>query len=41
MCICICLYTHILIYIYMGFPGDSAGEESIYSVGDLALIPGL
>ena len=25
----------------MGFPGDSAGKESIYNVGDLGLIPRL
>ena len=25
----------------MGFPGDSAGKESVYNVGDLGSIPGL
>ena len=25
----------------LGFPGDSAGKESIYNVGDLGLIPEL
>ena len=25
----------------MCFPGDSDGKESVYSVGDLGLIPGL
>ena len=27
--------------MYVGFPGGSAGQESICSVGDLGLIPGL
>ena len=26
---------------FLGFPGDSAGKESAYKVGDLRLIPGL
>ena len=25
----------------MGFPGGSAGKESVFNVGDLGLIPGL
>ena len=32
---------YIYIYIYMGFPGGSAGKESICNAGDLGLIPGL
>ena len=41
------VYIHIHIYIYtyiciyMGFPGDSDGEEFACNVGDLGLIPGL
>ena len=27
--------------IFLGFPGDPAGEESTYNVGDLGSIPGL
>ena len=29
------------IYVYMGFPGSSAGKESACSAGELGLIPGL
>ena len=29
------------VLIEHGFPGDSEGEESTYSGGDLGLIPGL
>ena len=35
------IHTYSHIYIYTGFPGDSAGKESVYNVGHLALIPGL
>ena len=28
-------------YLYLGFPGGSAGKESACNVGDLGLIPGL
>ena len=28
------------VFIYMGFPGSSAGEESACNAGDLGLIPG-
>ena len=31
----------IYIYIYMGFPGASAGKECACNVGDLGSIPGL
>ena len=27
--------------VFLGFPGSSAGKESVCSVGDLGLIPGL
>ena len=27
--------------VFLGFPGDSAGEESACNAGDLGLIPGL
>ena len=27
--------------VFLGFPGGSAGKESICSVGDLGLVPGL
>ena len=27
-------------YLYLGFPGSSAGKESIGNMGDLGLIPG-
>ena len=32
---------HVCMYIYMGFPGGSAGKESACNAGDLGLIPGL
>ena len=41
MCVYVYVYAHIFSYIYMGFPGDSAGKESLYNVGDLGSIPGL
>ena len=31
--------THV--YLYLGFPGSSAGKESACNVGDLSSIPGL
>ena len=27
--------------VFLGFPGDSEGKESIYNSGDMGLIPGL
>ena len=35
------VYICICVFIYMGFPGSSAGEESACNAGDLGLIPGL
>ena len=34
------VYIYICVFIYMGFPGSSAGEESACNAGDLGLIPG-
>ena len=33
--------NHLLIHIYLGFPGGSVGKESACNMGDLGLIPGL
>ena len=29
------------MYVYIGFPGGSAGKESTYNAGYLGLLPGL
>ena len=33
------LFQYFITNKYEGFPGDSDGKESAYSVGDLGLIP--
>ena len=33
-------HTHTAV-LFLGFPGDSAGKESAYNIGDLGSIPGL
>ena len=33
MCVCVCITIHI------GFPGSSAGEESVCNAGDPSSIP--
>ena len=53
VCMCVCMYTcvhvyvrvyiyiHTPIYIYMGFPGGSAGKAAACNAGDQGSIPGL
>ena len=39
---CIFINTYKYIYVHkQGFPGGSAGKESVCSAGDLGSIPGL
>ena len=35
------MYIYIYTLVFLGFPGDSAGKESAYDMGDLDSIPGL
>ena len=35
------IQLHMYVYIYMGYPGGSAGNKFDCNVGDLGLIPGL
>ena len=37
----ICWRDRLLIPVFLGFPGGSAGKESARNAGDLGLIPGL
>ena len=32
---CVCVYSYICVYIYMGFPGGTSGKEPTATAGDL------